>query len=288
MPTASDIIEGDEVEIMVNEVRPQSYIFRRAFRNHDATGANSSSIEFDELDLDLDPSEIYEVPEDASLPRASFNQDQFTAAYTDYGFEVPITDKAIEDSKLDVRAQTIEQMAEVEERRMDSIAGNVLANNVNDTTIDNSDDSSGTLEYMDFVEARQTALDLGYNIGRLEVYAPATSMTQFLGMEEFNRASELGDYVVQNANLPDGNLEQPQAFLGMIADMPVYLSNVANALGDGQALVVDTGQYGYESVRDPFSVDVYREEQEQRDVYRAFGRYDWVATDSDGALMIDS
>jgi len=288
MPTATDIIEGDDVELMVEEVRPRSYIFRRAFRNHDATNANSDSITFDELDLDIDPEEIAEVPEDSSLPRASFDQGQFTAAYTDYGFEVPISDKAVADSKLDIRANAIEQMAEAEERRMDAIAGTVLYNNVNSTTIDASGDAGGTLEYMDFVKARESALDAGYNVGRLEAYAPATAMSDFLQMEDFNRASELGDWVTENANLPSGNLEQSQAFLGTCADIPVYLSNVSNDMGDGEALVVDTSVYGYESVRESFSVDSYREEQERRDVLRAFGRYDWVSTEADGAYHIDS
>lgn len=287
--TASDVIEGEEVEMMVEQVRPQSYIFRRAFRNHDATGANSGTIEFDELDLDIDPEEIFEVPEDSSLPRASFDQGQWTASFTDYGFEVPITDKAISDSKLPVRAQAIEQMAEAEERRLDAIAGATLSNNVNAETIDFSSDSSGTLEYMDFAKAVETALDAGYNLSRMEAYAPATAYTDFMQMEEFRHASELGDWVTQNANLPDGNLEQPQAFLGMCAEIPVYLSNVANTLNTtGQALVVDTSIYGWESVREPFSVDIYREDQERRDVYQVFGRYAWAPTDDGAAWLIDS
>lgn len=286
--TASDIIEGDDVEILVEEVRPRSFIFRRAFRPHDATGASSNSIEFDEIDLDLDPDEIAEVPEDASLPRVSFDQSQTRAVYTRYGFEAPISDQAVDDSKLDIRASAIEQMAEVEERRMDAIAGNVLANNVNSSTIDYSADAAGVLEYMDFAEARERALDDGYNIGRLEAYAPATAMTDFLEMNRFVQASELGDWVTENANLPEGNLEAPQAFLGVCAGIPVYLSNVANSLGAGEALVVDTSRYGYESTREAMSVDVYREEKEQRDVYRAQGRFDWVATESDCAFKISS
>lgn len=286
--TASDILEGDDVELMVEEVRPQSYVFRRAFRNHDATNANSGSISIDEWDLDIEPDEIYEVPEGASLPRLSFDQDQHTAAYTDYGFEVPVTDKAVDDSKLDVRGQAMENMAAAEERRMDAIAGQVLSNNVSDTTVDFSSDSAGSFEYMDFVQARENALENGYNINSLEGYAPATAMTDLLGMDEFTRSSELGDYVIENANLPSGNLSQTPAFLGTVADIPIYLSNVANSLGDGQALVVDTSQYGYESERESLSVDVYREEQERQDVYRAFGRYAWLSTDDDAAVMIDS
>lgn len=287
--TASDIIEGDEVELMVEEVRPRSYIFRRAFRNHDATNANSGTMEFDELDLDLDPEEIFEVPEDSSLPRASFDQSQFTASYTDYGFEVPITDKAIEDSKLPLRAQAIEQMAETEERRLDAIAGATLANNVSATTIDFSGDAAGVMEYMDFAEAVETALDAGYNLSRLEAYAPATAYSDFMQMDEFRLASDLGDWVTENANLPSGDLEQPQAFLGTCAEIPVYLSNVANSLAtQGQALVVDTSVYGYESVRDPFDVEIYREDQERRDVYQVYGRYAWAPTDQEAAWLIDS
>ena len=245
-------------------------------------------MEFDELDLDLEPEEIFEVPEDASLPRASFDQSQTVATYTDYGFEVPVSDKAIEDSKLPLRAQAMEQMAEAEERRLDAIAGVTLANNVNEETIDFSNDSSGTMEYMDFVEVVETALDHGYNLSRLECYAPATAYSDFMQMEEFRQASELGDWVTQNANLPDGNLEQPQAFLGTCAEIPVYLSNVANSLNSqGQALVADTSIYGFESVRDPFDVTIYREEKERRDVYQVYGRYSWVATDEEGAWMIE-
>ncbi len=130
MPSTSDIITDDDVRSMAELVRSKKYQFRRFFRSHDATNLNSNSFTFPQLDIDLDPEEIAEIPEGSEYPRADFDYGSIQAAYSKYGVELTISDEAVEDSYLDVEMDGNRQMAEAEEERMDTIAFNILNNNL--------------------------------------------------------------------------------------------------------------------------------------------------------------
>lgn len=281
--SASDIIEGDEVEMLIDEVRPDNYVYRRAFRNEDATDANSDEIGIDNVDFDLG-GEIMEIAENTSLSRVSFDQSETSAVFSEYGFEVPISDKAIKDGKLSQRSRAMEQIAIAEEQKMDSIAANVIENNRRSTTIG---DTSGTLEYTDFTDAVGTLLENGYSRDQAEGYVDGGAYSTLMNMNKFEASDQLVEALIKDGDLGDGNLDQ--GLLGVLGGIPIYLSNADHSpLGAGQAYVVDRAEYGFEAVRERFSTDVYREDKDRQDVYQTTGRYDWLSTDDMAAVKIDS
>jgi len=288
MPVStSDIITNDDVRQMAELVRSKKYQFRRFFRSHDATDLNSNSFTFPQLDIDLDPEEVAEVPEGSQYPRAGFDYEDAKAAYSKYGVELPIPDEAVEDSYLDVTMDGNRQMAEVEEERMDTIAFNVLeANLSSDGPIDASGDSADTLEYKDFTEARTTLFDNDANLSDLAAVVNPDGMNDLLNMEKFTQASELGDNVVTSGLLPDGSIGQ--GLVGTVGDIPVYATNVGGTLSAGEAIVADTSQYGWESERDAFDVENYYEDDKDQTVYQLSGRYDWVPTNPEVGIKIES
>jgi len=287
MPSTSDIITNDDVRQMAELVRDKKYQFRRFFRRHDATNINSNSFSFPRLDIDLDPEEIAEIPEGSEYPRADFTYGDVKAAYSKYGVELPIPDEAVEDSYLDVVMDANRQMAEAEEERMDTIAFNILDSNLSaDGPIDASGDSAGTLEYADFVDARTTLFDNDADLGDIIGVVNSDGMGDLLKMQEFTQASELGDNVVTSGLLPGGNVGQ--GLVGVLGDMPIYATNVGGTLSAGQAIVGDTSQYGWESERESFNAGNYYEDDKDQTVYELSGRYDWVPTNTEVAIKIDS
>lgn len=287
MVSTSDIITNDDVRRMAELVRNKKYQFRRFFRRHDATDANSNSFTFPQLEIEIDEDEIVEIPEGSEYPRAGFDYGDVKAAYSKYGVELPITDEAVADSYLDVLMDGNRQMVEAEEQRMDKLAFNVLSGNLSaDGPIDSSGDAAGTLEYADFVDARTTLFGNDANLSDLIAVVNPDGMGDLLKMNEFTKASELGDNVVTSGLLPNGNIGE--GLVGTVGDIPVYATNVGGTLTAGQAIVGDTSQYGWESERDPFDADNYREEGKDQTVYKLNGRYDWVSTNQEVAIKIDS
>ncbi len=288
MPVSTtDIVTNDDVRGMAELVRNKKYQFRRFFRRHDATNISSNSFDFPQLDIEIDEDEIAEVPEGSEYPRAGFDYGNVSAAYSKYGVELPITDEAVADSYLDVQMDGNRQMMAAEEARMDKIAFNILNNNLStDGPIDASGDSSGTLEYADFVDARTTLFDNDADLGELIAVVNPDGMGDLLKMSEFTQASELGDNVITSGLLPNGNIGE--GLVGTVGDIPVYATNVGGTLSAGQAIVGDASQYGWESERDPFDVDNYREDDKDQTIYKLNGRYDWLSTNSEVAVKIDS
>lgn len=285
--TASDVVSDDDVRAIVEKIRNEYYQARRAFRGHDATDINSNSFDFPVSESDFD-GEAVEIPEGAEYPRASKSYGEVSAAYSKYGFEVPITDEAVDDGYVDVEMDVNEDMVRSEEKRMDTIAFNVLSNNTNSTVgpIDANSNNNDTIEEADINLARQKALEEELSLSNLELYADASDMTDFLNMNGFTQASELGDFVTRRGILPEGDLAN-QAFLGVVSDIPVYLSNTGD-FNNGEAFLVDRSNFGWESMRWDTDVDSYREESNDQDVFKIRGRWDWVATKPEANIEINT
>jgi len=283
--TAADIVSDIDVRSIVDKIRNQKYQARRVFRRHDATNIDSNSFEFPVSDDDLD-GEAVEVGESSTYPRGGLNWSNVSAAYTKYGVELPISDEAVSDSAIDVVLNAREDLIRAEENRIDTVAFNVLSGNTNSSgPVDAGTDS--VFAYSDVVDAREQAFVDELNMGELMLLVPGANMSDFLTMSEFTSASEVGDAVVQTGVLPGGDMVGEDAFLGVIGDVPVYLSN-SGAFTEGQSFLVDTSSFGWESVRWEQAVKQYREEEKDQDVWKIRGRWDWVATNAEANIEINA
>lgn len=287
MVRASDVVSDDDVRAIVEKIRNQHYQARRAFRDHNATDINSNSFEFPVSDNDLD-GEVVEVEEGSNYPRANKSWSEVSAAYTKYGVEIPISDEAVDDGYIDVEMDVNEDMIRAEEKRMDTVAFGVLSGNTNSAgPIDANSNSNDTIEYADIVAARQQAFVDELNLDSLAIVSSGMDMEDYLTMSEFTQASELGDFVIESGVLPEGNLMGNQAFLGMAGDVPVYLSN-SGSFTSGQAFMVDTSNFGWESTRWTTEVSNYYEDKNDQTVYKIRGRHDWVATQPSANIEINT
>jgi hypothetical protein len=287
MVRAIDVVSDDDVRAIVEKIRNQYYQARRAFRAHDATDINSNSFNFPVSDSDLD-GEVVEIEEESDYPRANKSWSEISAAYTKYGVEVTISDEAVDDSYVDVEMDVNEDLIRAQEKRMDSIAFGVLSGNTNSAgPIDAGNASADVIEYDDLVQARQQAFTDELSLADLELYASGEDMSDFLSMDEFTQASELGDQVIEQGILPGGNMPGRQAFLGVAGDIPVYLSN-SGSFSAGQAYLVDTSNFGWESTRWDTEVSSRYDDDHDTTVWKIRGRWDWVATQPSANIEINT
>lgn len=279
--TASDIVSEQAVRSVLEEQLTKTYQFRRAFRNHDATDINDNSFSFPDRTVELDRDDVLVVGEQADYPRSGTEYGQDTVVYDKRGFEVVITDEAVADSRVDVEMDTQSQELNAWQGSQDYLAFQVLNNNLN--AAGPIGDDTGALQYSEVVEARSTLWDDKYDVGSMMLFVEGGGWSDISSMSEFTPASELGDYVVQNAVLPDGNLGS--AFIGSVGGIPTFATNTGD-LGDREAFMVDTSAYGYESTRWNQEIIQYRDEEHDQDVWKIRGRNGFVATDPSAAVKI--
>ena len=282
MVDTQDIITEEVVRDIIEAKQRETRQARRAFRSHDATNISSNSFEFPKADADFE-GESAEIPEGSAYPRASKSYDGVQAAYSKFGFEVPITDEAVDDSTIDIELDAMEDMADEEFRRMDSIAFGILNNNTNDDGPVSESATDGVIEDADLLKAREILFADDFALRNMELYVGPSGMTDVTSMNQFLDAFEITDTMLEQGYLPREDIGQ--GLVGVARGIPIYAMNTGD-LGEGEALLVDTASYGYESTRWDQEVNSYREENKDQTVHKTRSREDWVATDPEACVKI--
>jgi hypothetical protein len=276
--TASDVVSDTDVAAVLEERTQEQYQFRRAYRPHDATDIDSGSFNFPQADDNVRGA-MNEVGEESDYPRTKLTYSNVTANYTKDGFEIVVTDEAVSDSAFDVIMDVTEEMAVGAESRLDSLAWSLIdpndGNNVNGTTVGGN---SGDVDYSAIVDAYSVLFGAKFRPRDFELFVGAGGTSSaFNGLAKdnnFTHATEQGDRVVVQGELTVG------------FGVPVIPTNTGD-LGDNEAVIIDTGRYGYESTRWDREVTTYREESKDADVFKIRHRKDFVVMKSDGAVFIN-
>lgn len=267
--TATDVVSDDDVRAILEERTQQMYQFRRAYRDHDATGINSGSFEFPEA-TDRLRGEMVEVGEDANYPRSGLNYNGVSANYIKDGFEVAISDEAVDDSAFDVVMDVMEEMGMAAEKRLDSLAYTGLSNNNNSVTVGSD---ATDLNYEAIVNAYTQLIEDEFVPEGFEVYISADAWGDLATDTQFTQATAQGEATIRNGVL-DSSL-----------GVPIYATNTGD-LGDDEGFMVDTNYYGYESTRWEQEVTNYREESDDQDVFKIRHRKDFVVMKPDAAVFM--
>lgn len=267
--TATDVIADNDVRAVLEERTQAMYQFRRAFRDHDATDLNSNTFSFPQATNNL-RDDMGDVSEEANYPRSALEHEGIEAEYTKDGFEVAISDEAMDDTPVNIILDTTQEMAVAAERRLDTLAYRTLNNYNSDVTIGAS---ANDLTYETVVDAYTTLADSEMNPSDFELYLSPGAWGDLAKDDSFNRATEAGDALAR------------EGMLGEVFGVPVILSNTGD-LGANEGFLVDTGKYGYESTRWDREVQSYREEQKDRDVFKIRHRKDFLAMKPEAALFI--
>lgn len=266
--TTQDLVTEDTVASIVQAQTQAMYGFRQAFRDHNGSNAGSS-MSFPKI-VDDFQGDMVEIPESSEYPRAEKEYGDVEAAYTKYGFESPITDEAIDDGTIDLELDTMQGMARAEARRLDRIAYNVLAANLNgDITGGNND---GSMTFEEVVDTRAKM--------RKAEYMPDMMLVEPLGA-----AGILKDEAFQLRDTPVGDRVVLDGFVGSVAGLDIFEVNTGG-LADYSAILVDTDMYGYESTKYTNDISSYREDTNDQTVYKIRDRLDWAVTEQNAAVLL--
>lgn len=275
--TAGEVITEESVREEAEFYVEDNKVFREAFRQIDNTDIASDTVQ---IPVQQDTSgEVGTVGEGSSYPREDEQMEKVSISHSKYGREVAMTYESIEDGLLDVVANHAQEQARDLAKGLDSAASDEVLSfdggageytNLQDSAVG---DAGGTMDYDTVVDA-MTALEVeGYEPDML-IVGPE-SKGDLLKSAEFTRASEMGDEVIQSG-----------AF-GEIAGIDVMVSN-RGILGAGEAVMIDSEQYGYESVRSQIDTMEYEEEETDERVIKIRTRMGWGVTRPKAGVKLEA
>ena len=254
----------------IEEITQENLVWRQVFRDYDATGINSNTVQFPVPDDDIGNPDV--VGEGAEFPREQETYSKETLTFDKFGFEIALTHEAEEDAMIDVVRDQVDRQARQMSEEMNKQAFDVLTANVGGT----SGDADGVFSYDDVHNGRQPLLEDSYDPDLL--------------IADLDAAHDL----LQDANFLEATDEQAQmrrsGQIGEIAGFDVVQDDSGlNITGNSNpgAIMVDTDFYGYEGEREPITTEEYREDRTQTDVYRVYTRMGWLAIDPNAARIIE-
>jgi len=271
--TTRDVITQDFVRDTVEEVVEENLVWRRAFREIDATGIESNSYTFHIDNDEMSRPQI--VGEGEESPRHQSTVGEKTVKFEKYMGEVSLTMESMEDGLIEMKAREIEDLARSMAERLNEEAYNQLSANLQQVDSDSNaiGDANGTLSFSDITEGIKALSEDDYDPDLL--FVDVDGYVDLLTDSNFNRATESGDEVVRTGEV------------GTVAGMTVILDSTQDIAGGNGAIAVDSTRYGYELTRTPMSTREYEEPERMADIVQAFTRKAWTTIFEDAAAEID-
>jgi hypothetical protein len=271
--TTRDVITQDFVRETVEEVVEANLVWRRAFREIDASGIQSNSYTFHIDNDEMGRPTI--VGEGEESPRHQSTVSEKTVTFEKYMGEVSLTMESMEDGLIEMKAREIEDLARAMAEKLNTEAYSQLSSNLQNSLNNGDDigDGNGTLSFSDITVGMKALVEDDYEPDLL--FVDVDGYVDLLTDSNFNRATESGDEVVRTGEV------------GTVAGMTVILDSTQTISGGNGAIAVDSTRYGYELTRTAMSTREYEEPERQADVVQAFTRKAWTTIFSEAAAEID-
>jgi len=265
-------VQGETILREVQERTEPLYQFRQAFRDFDASDRDAEELKFPVPEDDLE-GHVVDVDEGSDFPRSELNYDEVGAVRNKYGFEVVITDEAVEFGRVDVEAEAQAEMARATERDLDKRAYELLDAKNNGTTVGNDGED---MDFEAIVEAQNELFSQEYDPTQMMFILGADAVRDLSLDDSFNRATDLGDGLVT---------DRGPGILGETYGTPAMRTNTGD-LGEDEGFLIDTSKYGRLAQWQPMDVTTYREDSNQQTVYQISGHNGFAVTDSDACIKI--
>ena len=260
------------LEDRVEEIVQENLVYRDVFRPYDATGIASNVVQIPVPNDDGAHPKI--VDEGAEFPRSHEEYTLKEMFFDKFGFEVPLTMEAVEDSRIDLTQDQIDRQARQMVEDINARAFEVIYDTLGEEK-ESAGDKDGTMTYDDVLAGRENLVSQSYSPDLL--IADVEAVHDLMKADNFLRATDVGDTMRR-----DGAV-------GRIAGMEIVEDDSGLPLGGEKpgALMVDTDLFGYEGERTPVTSEEYSEDRSQTDVYRIFARMGWLVTQPDAGVIIE-
>jgi len=258
------------LEDRVEEIVQEKLVYRDVFRPYDATGISSNVVQIPVPNDDGAHPKI--VEEGAEFPRSHEEYTLKEMFFDKFGFEVPLTMEAVEDSRIDLTQDQVDRQARQMAEDINGRAFEEIEEVLGDGE---TGDADGTMTYDDVLSGREELVSKSYNPDLL--IADVKAVHDLMKAENFLRATDIGDSM------------RREGAVGRIAGMEIVEDDSGLPLGGADnpgALMVDTDLFGYEGERTPVTSEEYSEDRSQTDVYRIFARMGWLVTQPEAGVVI--
>jgi len=228
----------------VEEIVQENLVYRDVFRQYDATNIASNVVQIPVPKDDGAHPKI--VDEGAEFPRSHEEYDLQELTFDKFGFEVPLTMEAVNDSRIDLTQDQIDrqarQMAEdINARAFSHIDDALRANGRTEGG------NNGTMTYDDLLQGRENLLQSSYN--------PDMLIGDVSAIHDLKRS----DNFLEHGSDEQADMRR-NGPVGRVLGMTVMEDNSGLPLGGTSnpgALMVDTDVFGYEGERDPVTTEEY-------------------------------
>lgn len=270
--TTTDVLTQEEVRMRLEEITQENLQFRAAFRDLDLTGIDSDTYKVPRRKDTLGVPEA--IPEGAEFPMDEEEWEKIPINFQKYGFSVPISMEAQQDSMRNVAADHVEAMGRQMQELLNRIAYEELSTNLNDNSPAGGVNTSGTFEYHDVIDAQTELRKDRFNPNRLVVNTQAEA--DLLVSDHFIHASDLGDETLTSGAI------------GQVAGMEVVVSNGGHmSSSTAEGFLVDTDFYGYEANRSRVQTDEYYQEERQIDVMQIWVQKGFKPIEPQAAIKVE-
>lgn len=268
----TDVLTQEEVRRRLEDITQETLQFRSAFRSLDLTGIDSDTYKVPRRKDVLGEPEA--IPEGSEFPMDEEEWEKIPIHFQKYGFSVPVSMEAQQDSMRDVAADHVDAMGRQMNEMLNRIAFEELTSNLNDDSPAGGVNTSGEFEYHDVIDAQTTLRQDRYSPNLLVVNTQAEA--DLLVSEEFIHASDLGDETLTTGAV------------GRVAGMDVVVSNDGHmSASTGEGYLVDTDFYGYEASRSGIQTDEYYQDERQIDVMQIWTQKGFSAIDPQAAVKVE-
>lgn len=270
----TDVLTQEEIRMRLEEITQENLQFRNAFRDLDLSGIDNDTYKIPRRKDSL--GEPAAIPQGSEFPMDEEEWEMITLHFQKYGFSVPISREAQQDSFRNVAADHVTAMGRQMNELLNRIAYEELSTNLNDASPAGgvSSGTSGKFDYHDVVDGQKVLRRDSYNPNLLIVNTQAEA--DLRTSEEFIHASDLGDDTLTSETV------------GRVAGMDIVVSNDGHmSQSTGEGYLLDTNFYGYESTRENIMTDEYYQEQRQVDVMQIWTQMGWKAVDPQSAIKIE-
>ena len=261
----------------VEEIVQENLVFRDAFRPYDATNISSNVVQIPVPDDDGASPKI--VDEGGEFPRSHEEYSLKELFFDKFGFEVPLTMEAVEDSRINLTQDQVDRQARSMAEDINARAFEAIQDGIGGDAnmVQDEGGSTGTMTYNDVLAGREELVSQSYSPDLL--IADVGAVHDLMKSDNFLRATDIGDQLRR-----DGAI-------GRIAGMEVVEDDSGLDLTGGNsnpgALMVATDLFGYEGERTPVTTEEYSEDRSQTDVYRIFSRMGWLVTEENAGVIVE-
>lgn len=262
------------LEDRVEEIVQENLVFRDAFRPYDATNISSNVVQIPVPDDDGASPKI--VDEGGEFPRSHEEYSLKEMFFDKFGFEVPLTMEAVEDSRINLTQDQVDRQARSMAEDINARAFEEIRDVLGGSTV-NDGGSTGTMTYSDILAGRENLVGQSYSPDLL--IADVGAVHDLMKSNNFLRATEIGDQLRR-----DGAIGRIAGMEVVEDDSGLDLTNGGSGKG---ALMVDTDLFGYEGERTPVTTEEYSEDRSQTDVYRVFSRMGWLVTEDAAGVIVE-